>query len=465
MTPTRETLVHEMEMESDAEMDGPQRNSRLLSEFDVSLGDQTVDRPYLVGKLLWERRRSITSFVVWGTLLFLAIAFLLPNTYESKSELMPPDPQSSAMGTLAALTGGAGGAGGVLSSAADLLGVRTSGALFIDILRSHTIEDRLINRFDLRRVYRTKTYLKARKKLESRTSISEEKKSGVLTIVVSDHDPQRAAALVQAYIVELNHMVADLNTSAAHRERVFLEQRLQVVKEELDRSAKDFSDFSSKNAAIDIKEQGRSMVAAAATVQGQIIAAESEMRGLEQLYSVNNVRVRAVQARLKELQDQLQKLGGSSSTPEMAENSYPSLRQLPVLGLTYADLYRRLTINESVYEALTREYELARVQEAKEVPSIKVIDPAELPERRTGPPRALITASGALLSLCVAGIWLFSNEAWANTDDRNPRKILAGEILLVVHNTVRWNRAREISLKMDPFRFRRRFYSHPEQRS
>jgi uncharacterized protein involved in exopolysaccharide biosynthesis len=352
-----------------------------------------------------------------------------------------------------------------LGSAADLLGVRTSGALFIDILSSHTVEDRLINRFDLRRVYRTKTYLKARKQLESRTSINEEKKSGVLTIIVSDHDPKRAAALVQAYVAELNHMVADLNTSAAHRERVFLEQRLQVVKQELDRSAKEFSDFSSKNAAIDIKEQGRSMVAAAATVQGQIIATESEMRGLEQIYSVNNVRVRAVQARMKELQEQLKKLSGSSSTPEMADNSYPSLRQLPVLGLTYADLYRRLTINESVYEALTKEYELARVQEAKEIPSIKIIDPAELPERRTGPPRALITASGALLSLCVAGIWLFSNEAWANTSDQNPRKILAEEIFSAARQAVRWNHAHKVSLKMHPFRFRRRLYSNPEHRS
>jgi hypothetical protein len=136
-----------------------------------------------------------------------------------------------------------------------------------------------------------------------------------------------------------------------------------------------------------------------------------------------------------------------------------------VLGLTYADLYRRLTINESVYEALTKEYELARVQEAKEVPSVKVMDPAELPERRTGPPRVLITICGTLLSFCMAGIWLFCNEAWTNTDDRNPRKILASEILLVARNTVQWNRTHRIALKMNPFRFRRQFYSNPGQGS
>jgi uncharacterized protein involved in exopolysaccharide biosynthesis len=469
MTAVRELLAPEMDTRSE-------RASSPLAEFgpealeavgidrpgiDRPVVDRPeIDRPYLATKLVWEQRRFIANFVARGTLLSLLIALLLPSSYESKAELMPPDSQSSAMGTLAALTAGSGGAGGVLSSAADLLGVRTSGALFINILSSHTVEDRLINRFDLRRVYRTRTYAKARKQLESLTTVSEEKKSGVLTIVVSDRDPKRAAAMVQAYVEELNHMVADLNTSAAHRERVFLEERLQVVKQELDRSAKEFSDFSSKNAAIDIKEQGRSMVAAAATVQGQIIAAESELRGLEQIYNVNNVRVRSVQARMAELQQQLQKLGGSASVPESAADSYPSLRQLPVLGLTYADLYRRLTINESVYEALTKEYEMARVQEAKEIPSVKIIDPAELAEGRAGPSRTLITVAGALLSLCVAGVWLFSAEAWANTDDRNPRKILAGEILTAAGKTARWSRARELSGQLTLFGFRRHFHTN-----
>jgi uncharacterized protein involved in exopolysaccharide biosynthesis len=440
-----------------AEVDGG--SERALSDLSEFGREATVvDRPYLATKLVWERRRFIGRFVARGTLLSLLIALLLPSRYESKAELMPPDSQSAAMGTLAALTGGSGGTSGVLSSAADLLGVRTSGALFISILESHTVEDHLINRFDLRRVYRVKTYAKARKELDSLTNLDEEKKSGVLTIKVSDRDPKRAAAMAQAY-------VEVLNTSAAHRERVFLEERLQVVKRELDTSAKEFSDFSSKNAAIDIKEQGRSMVAAAATVQGQIIAAESQLRGLEQIYNANNVRVRSVQARMAELQQQLQKLGGSASMPESAADSYPSLRQLPVLGLTYADLYRRITINESVYEALTKEYEMARVQEAKEIPSVKVIDPGEIPEARAGPPRALITMAGAFLSFCVAGIWLFGKEAWDNTDERNHRKILAGEIVAATGKAARWNQARQLSGQITPLRFRRRFQSNHKSTS
>lgn len=425
-------------------------NSMGLRSMDAEgPGTLDPDRAYLAIRLLWEQRRCMAVIMVRGTVAFLLLAFLLPSRYEAKTELMPPDSSSSAMGTLAALTGGTGASGGMLGSAADLLGVHTSGALFISILSSHTVEDRLIDRFDLRRVYWVKTYTAAREELEARSVISEEKKSGVLTLVIRDHDPQRAAAMAQAYVEELNRMLVDLNTSAAHRERIFLEERLRVVKQELDRAAKDFSEFSSQNAAIDIKEQGRAMVAAAATLQGQVIALQSELRGLEQIYTPNNVRVRAVRARLSELEQQLQKLGGSASAPAIdpanGEPAYPSLRQLPVLGLTYADLYRRLTINESVYEVLTKEYELARVEEAKEIPSVKVIDPGLAPEKRSGPPRLSITLGGALLSFCAAGAWLFAREAWLHTDALDARKVLAREIAGTITRRLRWHGGRKVS--------------------
>lgn len=453
MTATRTALAAELEGATELASRGPAPAAALASvpPSPADRGDARHpgtpgrDRAYLAARLLWDERRFLVQVMVRGTLAFLLLAFLLPSRYESKTELMPPDSSASAMGTLAALTGGAGAAGGMVGSAADLLGVHTSSALFISILSSHTVEDRLIDRFDLRRVYWVKTYAAAREELEARSAISEEKKSGVLSIVIRDRDPQRAAAMAQSYVEELNRMLADLNTSAAHRERVFLEERLLVVKQELDRSAKDFSEFSSQNAAIDIKEQGRAMVEAAATLQGQVIALQSELRGLEQIYTPNNVRVRAVGARLSELEQQLQKLGGVASAPAIdpvnGEPAYPSLRQLPVLGLRYADLYRRLTINESVYEVLTREYELARVEEAKEIPSVKVIDPGLAPEKRSGPPRLSITLGGGLLSFCAAGAWLFAQEAWRRTDPRDRRKALVEEIAGTVARALPWRQA------------------------
>lgn len=335
---------------------------------------------------------------------------------------------------------------------ADLLGLRSSGALFISLIGSDSVRDDLIDRFDLRHVYWTSTYKSARKGLSRNTDVEEDKKSGVISITVTDRDPKRAAAIAQAYVEELNRLVASLNTSSAHRERVFLEERLKVVKQELDESARAFSEFSSKNVAIDIKEQGKAMVEAAGELQGQVIAAESELQGLEQIYAPGNVRVRSVQARIEELKRQLNKLGGSASPGPTeigsGDSIYPSIRQLPVLGVTYADLYRRVKINETVYEVLTQEYELARVEEAKEVPSVKVIDPAKSPERRSGPSRLLISLGGGFLSLCAAAMWVFGKEAWQGTDDQNPRKILAEEMAIAVSQQFRW---RELSRAILPW--------------
>jgi uncharacterized protein involved in exopolysaccharide biosynthesis len=428
------------------------------------------DRTFIAFRLLWEHRKFVLTFVLRGTLLALLIAFLIPATYESTTQLMPPDSQAgTAMSMLAALSAGTGGATGSASGgigmAADLLGMKSSGALFVSVLHSDTVEDRLINRFDLRGVYWVKTYKSARKKLASRTDISEDRKSGVITITVTDRDPARAAALARAYVEELNHLVAELNTSAAHRERVFLEGRLKDVKEDLDRSSRDFSDFASKNTAIDIKEQGRAMVEAAAALQGQLIAAESELRGLEQIYTPNNVRVRSVQARIAELKRQLDKLGGDSS-PEPNDSGseaslYPSIRQLPRLGVPYADLYRRVRINETVFETLTKLYELAKVQEAKEVPSVKVLDVAQPPEKRSGPPRLVIVIAGAMLSLCFAAIWLFGSGAWEATDDNDPRKALLRDVKTVLTDKAAWRRAREASADVIPLRLRRRQNGQP----
>src|SRR5262249_51765864 len=144
--------------------------------------------------------------------------------------------------------------------------------------------------------------------------------------------------------------------------------------------------FASKNGAIDIKEQGRAMVEAAATLEGQLIAAKSELEGLKQIYADNNVRVRSTQARIAELQSQLNKVGGkgendSSTISNGSDRLYPSLRRLPILGVTFADLYRRTKVQEAVYEALTQQYELAKVQEVKETPSVKILDEARVPEK------------------------------------------------------------------------------------
>ncbi len=396
-------------------------------------------------RLLWDQRKFLVRITVLGLAATTVIASLIPKRYEAFTQLMPPDAQSTSGGVamLAALTAKAGnGFGGYVG---DLLGMKNSGALFIGILRSDTVEDQLIDRFNLKKVYGARLYVDARRALSDRTAISEDRKSGIITLTVTDRDPKRAAGLAAAYVEELDRLVAELSTSAAHRERVFLEDRLTAVKRDLDDAAEKFGQFASKNTAIDIKEQGRAMVEAAAALQGQLIAAEAQLEGLKQIYTENNVRVRSVQARIAELRRQLQKLGGAGSESEpgkvagtQSDTFYPSIRKLPLLGVTYADLYRRTKIQEAVYEMLTQQYELAKVQEAKETPSVKVLDPVRVPERKSFPPRLLIMLLGTSLALASGTAWVLGNARWGEIDPQDPGKVFALEVFHTVRTQVGW---------------------------
>jgi uncharacterized protein involved in exopolysaccharide biosynthesis len=406
-------------------------------------------------RLLWENRPTLYRWIVWGVILTTIIVFLIPKQYESATRLMPPDDQSGAafaiMAALGGKMGGGGGGGGagIGGLAGDLLGLKSSGALFIGILKSRTVEDHLIEKFDLRKVYWTKDWEPTRQKLAANTLISEDRKSGILTIQVTDHSPQRAAAIAEEYVSELNIVVNKLSTSSARRERIFLEERIAQVKKDLEVAEKDFSQFANKTGAIDIKEQAKAMMGAAATLQGQLIAAQAELEGMRQIYTDNNVRVRSVEARVATLHAQLNKLGGVGETGQTDEAAtteaqsddkslYPSFRKLPLLGVSYADLYRRAKVQEAVFETLTQQYELAKVSEAKEIPSVKVLDPAIIPERKSFPPRLMIMILGAMVSLCLGACWVFARNRWNQTDSQDPRKVLSREVFQTVNTHMPW---------------------------
>src|SRR5262249_49047266 len=207
------------------------------------------ERAVWVMRLLWTRRSFLFRAGLTGLLLAGLIAFLIPKQFRSTTRLMPPDSQT---GTGAAMLGALTARAGVPGMAANLLGMKTSGALFVGVLQSRTVADRIIGQFDLRKVYHVRTWEDARKTLAENTDISEERKSGIISVTVTDGDPNRAAGIAQAYVSILDNLVSELNTSSAHRERVFLEDRLQVVKQDLEAAEKDMSLFASKNTAIDL---------------------------------------------------------------------------------------------------------------------------------------------------------------------------------------------------------------------
>jgi len=374
-------------------------------------------------RIFWEQRRFLFRVAACGCLVAVLSAFLIANRYQATTRLMPSESHAnSSRSMLATLS-----AGNAAALAGDLMGLRGSGALFVGVLGSRTVEDRVVQEFGLEKVYGTRLREDACKQLEDNTQISEDHNSGIITIVVTDKDPQRAAAMAKAYVEQLNRLAAELTTSAAHRERVFLEERLKEVKRDLDAAAKDLSEFSSKNTTLDIKDQGRAMVEAAATLQGHLIAAQSELEGVKQIYTDNNVAVRSVRARIAELQKQLQQLGGQSGKVQAYQSAgqlYPSIRQLPLLGATYGDLFRRVQIQETVYETLTRQYELARVEEAKEIPTVQVLDVARVPQRKSGPHRLRILLFGTALSFALGMLWLLAEARWAEVPPDDYRKLV-----------------------------------------
>jgi uncharacterized protein involved in exopolysaccharide biosynthesis len=428
---------------------------------------ESAPRWVLHTRLLWNRRRFLAKVAGISLLVSLAIAFLIPKQYKSATSIMPPDqPNSSAM-MLAALAGHMGSLGTLGNLAGSLAGARTSTDLFIDLLRSGTVADHLIDRFDLQHVYRKRYRVDAAKHLAHITTITEDKKSGVITIEVEDTDKNRARDLAQGYLDELNRLVAQTNTSSAHRERVFIEQRLHSVQADLEDAEQKLSQFSSNNNAIDIKEQVRAMVDAGARVQAELIVEQSGLQSLRQIYGDGNVRVRESEARIASLQAQLNKMAGlpgpdasssstansmagtpgtnASSAPDASSSPsansggagaghelYPPLRQLPRLAVPFADLYRRVQVQEAVFELLTQQYETARIEEAKDIPAVSVIDSPGIAEKKSSPHRLWVTLLLTFLCCAVASAFVLARHYWSAMSQTDPRRALAEEMIPII---------------------------------
>ncbi|MGA9060102.1 MAG: lipopolysaccharide biosynthesis protein [Terracidiphilus sp.] len=385
---------------------------------------------------LWRNRHLFARFFIVGLILSTALAFFIPSSYNSTVQLMPPDWQSTSSRLAASISaiplvdsGGAGIAGG--AGLAGLLNSRDSAGPLLGIIASRTMRDDLISRFDLQRVYHVRHLVDARKILGRRTDAKEDKPTGIISIVVTDHDPVRARDLAAAYVEELDKLVVTMDTSAAHRERLFMEQRLKDVQSDLESSEQQLSHFSSRTETMDQNTQSKAMLDAISSVQGELIAAQSELHGLQTTYSDESVLVKQAKARVATLSGELQKLEGArgnDSSGADADQAYPSLRQLPLLGVTYADLYRRTKTLEVAYELLNREFEAAKIEEAEEIPSVKILDPPVIAQEKSFPPRILLIAAGAFLSLFFCGLWIMGREVWCRIDPSDPVKVLASEV-------------------------------------
>jgi uncharacterized protein involved in exopolysaccharide biosynthesis len=363
--------------------------------------------------LLWSERRMIGRAVMLAMAGALIVALLIRNKYESTIRILPPESNNGLMG-LAAMLGG-GKDSPALAAASQMFGVKSSGALAADVLRGRTIQDALVNKFDLRRQYWTKYYTTARKELETRTEISEDKKSGVISIAVLDESPDQAQSMAREYVTQLNHILSKISTSAAGRERAFIEKRLGSVKEEMDQAELQMSSFQTRTGTIELEQQTKAMVDSTAKLQAELITAQAEVEALEQIYSPTNVRVRSAQARVEELRRSLDKLVGPSGPQAIMGNPSidlktseiaPPIHRLPNIAVQYVNLYRDLKVRQAVFELLTQQYEMAKIQEAKDTETIRIVDDAAVPEKKSSPPRTIIVL-GTGLMMCILAAFYF----------------------------------------------------------
>ena len=382
--------------------------------------------------LLWERRALLLKLTGRALIVSTLIAFLIPPKYDSTVRLMPPDSLGDAGMILSALSGGAGSGKvptGLASIAGSALGMKNNGALFVDLLHSRTIQTHIVDRFHLRGRFWDRYEEDARKTLDDDTQIAEDRKSGVISVTVRASSPERARDMANGYVEELDRLLSHVSTFSARRERIFIEQRLASVKSDLEDAEREFSQFASKNTALDIREQTKAMVESEAVLEGQIVAAQSELEYLRQIYTASNVRVRAMQARIDELKRQSERMGGTDASllpgAIQPDQQFPSIRKLPLLGVEWADRYRRLKVQETVFELLSQRYELARIQEAKEVPTVNVVDQAFIPERKSFPQRWLIVFLLTFASVAGASAWIVGTAHWHRVSYDDPGKQLA----------------------------------------
>ncbi|MFZ0914718.1 MAG: GNVR domain-containing protein [Candidatus Korobacteraceae bacterium] len=358
-------------------------------------GPREVDA-IAVLQVLADHKMRILKVTLAAALLAFIVAMLLPKMYTATTTVLPPQQnQSTAMAMLGQLGAIAG-----LGSAD--LGLKNPDDLFVAMLGSRTIEDRLIDRFDLRRVYWVKQYRQARKKLEGRSDILAEKE-GLISIAVSDRDPKRAADLANAYVEELRRLNGNLAVTEAAQRRAFYQQQLDGEREALNQAEAALKQVEEKSGLVQPDAQGKAIVSAVADMRAQVAIHEVQLQAMRTYATESNPDVKRAQQELAGLRAQLAKL--ERNTGELGNgNLQVPTRQLPAVELEYLRQLRDVKYHEALYDFLTKQLEASRIDEAKDAILVQVVDKAVLPERKSSPKRAfivLVTAAVAFLLSCL----------------------------------------------------------------
>jgi tyrosine-protein kinase Etk/Wzc len=345
-------------------------------------------------RLLARHKRLLIALPAVATLLATGTVFLLPKWYTATAKIMPPQQnQSSAFAILGQLGGLAGG----LTSQA--LGLKNPGDIYVAMLRSRTVADALIYRFSLTKLYDEELVVDARKELARNTSITVGRE-GVITIDVEDTDPERAADLANAYIEALHDLNVELAVSEAGQRRLFFEGQLKKAKDDLTKAEFSLATYTQQSGVVNPQGQIGITVAAAASLRAQITAREIQLAAMRSFATEINPEIKRIQQELSGLRTELAKM--EKDTNLAKGDVLLPMGKASEAGIEYLRRYRDMKYFETLYEVLAKQYEIARIDEARDATLIQVLDRALPPERKSKPKRLLIIVLSAILSLLAA---------------------------------------------------------------
>ena len=356
----------------------------------------------LWAQLAWRHRRAAFGTLIALAVLSLAVALLLPNLYTSTVLIMPPQQNSSTSAALMSQLGSIG-ATAALSGG---LSIKNPNDLQVSLLKSRTLEDAMVARFHLGEEYHKRFLSTTRKRWEQMTKVDNGLKDGLIRISVSNRDPRRAAELAHGWLEEYERLTASLAVTEASQRRLFFEREQAGARSSLAEAEENLKNAQQHTGVLEIDGQSRAMIASAAMLRAQVAAKQVEIRAMREFAADQNPDLTRAEQELKGLESQLAAMDVDNDNG--SGDLVSGKGKITQAGLDYTRALREVKYREAMYELLTRQYEAARVEEARQGPLIQVVDPPAVPDRpnyRIG----LWVVAGALLlalPLMLAAVWV-----------------------------------------------------------
>jgi uncharacterized protein involved in exopolysaccharide biosynthesis len=355
-----------------------------------------------------DHRKVVFRTTAVFVLLAIIVSLLLPKSYTATVAILPPRESSSLSTMLESQLSGMGGSeigglAGIAALAGDGLGLKNPNSRYVGMFRSRIVEDAVIQRFDLMKEYDRKYLSDARLTFENHTKVDGNAKDGLIHISVEDKDPKRAAAIANEYVNQFRKLSENLAVVDASRRKTFFEQQLTQAKDNLANAEEALKETELKTGLIQVDSQARALIETVANLRAQIAAREMIIQGMQSYATGENAQLAEAKQELGSLRAQLAKLGGSQETDD---GLIVPKGRVPGAALEYLRRLRDVKYYETIFEVLARQYELAKLEEAREGAMVQVVDPAVVPDKRSFPKRSLIVigagAVGLLIGLCAA---------------------------------------------------------------